>query len=251
MLIAGLPAADLPVVLAAVLVIGILIGSVGIGGLLLAPVLVGVVHMEPRQAISTSMAAFIATGLLAFWMFSRNTARTPVRWTLILATMPGALLGALVLWALPGRIAVLALAAFLIFTGVRLLLGRVADGAGLEKTSTAADLQIGAATGFASALTGTGGPMVLVPLLAWRGAALMTAVALGQVVQLPISAVATVGNYFSGGVELATGAVIGVLLLPGVVVGRKLAETLPLTLMTRGLAGVLVVAGVWLAVRAF
>ncbi len=247
----GLPIGELLATLAVVLVIGALIGSVGIGGLLLAPVLVGIVHMEAREAIATSMAAFIATGALAIWMFSRNRAAVPIRWPLILATMPGALAGSLVLWALPDDIAIVALAAFLILTGLRLPLVALPAGGATETTSLPADLQIGGATGFVSALTGTGGPMVLVPLLAWRGAPLMGAIALGQIVQLPISAMATAGNYVAGGVNIVAGAVIGALLLPGVVVGRMAAERLPLALLTRGLAGILIAAGIWLILRLF
>lgn len=242
----GLTGPEIMAVLGAVFVIGTLIGSVGIGGLLLAPMLVSVVGMDVREAIAVSMASFIATGLAALWLFRRNETAVRKRWVLIAATMPGALLGALALWALPESIAVTVLAVFLIATGIRLLFFRQAAGDGGERTSMLADTQIGAATGFFSAMTGTGGPMVLVPVLAWRGAPLMTAIALGQIIQLPVAGVATLGNQASGGVDLAAGALIGAVLIPGVVAGRRAVEMIPVAVVTRIVAVVLVAAGFWL-----
>lgn len=183
--------------LAVVFVIGVLIGGVGVGGLLLAPMLMSVAGMDARQAIDISMA----TGLVALWLFARGQAAISNRWVLIVATMPGALAGALAFWALFDGLAVAVLALFLVTTGIRLLYSGPASDVSCRPASALVDTQIGTVAGFFSALTGTGGPMVLVPLLVWRGAPLMTAVAVGQLVQLPISGVVTLGNYANGDVD--------------------------------------------------
>ncbi len=238
--------AELVVVLCAVFVIGALIGGVGIGGLLLAPMLVAVVGLGVREAIAISMASFMATGLAALWLFARDHAPTANRRALVIATMPGALAGALALWVVPERMAVAVLAAFLAVTGGRLLIPRRIHRAATQPASRSADIGLGAATGFLSALTGTGGPMVLVPLLTWRGSPLLAAIALGQIVQLPIAGVATLGNYASGGVDFAAAAAIGLVLVPGVVVGRRTMEMVPVEAVTRLVALVLIAAGAWL-----
>jgi uncharacterized membrane protein YfcA len=243
----GLEGAELVAGLAAVFMIGALIGSVGIGGLLLAPMLVRFAGLGVREAIAVSMASFIATGLVALWLFARGRSAFRERWVLVAATMPGALLGALALWALPEAIAVAALAIFLVATGLRLLVARHAPEAAGERISHSTDAQIGAATGFLSAMTGTGGPMVLVPVLAWRGAPLLTAIALGQIIQLPVAGVATIGNYASGSVDLMAATVIGLVLMPGVAAGRWAIEMIPVALVTRVVAVLLVAAGFWLA----
>jgi uncharacterized membrane protein YfcA len=110
-----------------------------------------------------------------------------------------------------------------------------------------ADYAVGAIGGFVSALTGTGGPMVLVPIQIWRGAPLLVAVALGQVVQLPIAATATLGNFMSGGVDFVAAAFIGAMLVPGVIAGNRLAQAVPLGTLTRIVAVLLVAVGVWFA----
>ena len=166
-------------------------------GLLLAPMLMSVAGMDARQAIDISMA----TGLVALWLFARGQAAISNRWVLIVATMLGALAGALAFWALFDGLAVAVLALFLVTTGIRLLYSGPAPDVSCRPASALVDTQIGAVAGFFSALTGTGGPMVLVPLLVWRGAPLMTAVAVGQLVQLPISGVVTLGNYANGDVD--------------------------------------------------
>ena len=74
-----------------------------------------------------------------------------------------------------------------------------------------------------------------------------TAIALGQIIQLPVASVATIGNYASGSVDLMAAAAIGLVLMPGVVAGRWTVEMIPVALVTRIVAVLLVAAGFWLA----
>jgi uncharacterized membrane protein YfcA len=141
--------------------------------------------------------------------------------------MPGSLAGAWALSIIPERAALLVLAATVIIVGVRVLFGRTPHGAGITTVGRVSSVPIGVMTGFASALTGTGGPMVLTPVLVWRGIPLLTAILLGQVVQLPIAATATIGNVLTGGADLVAGAVLGLMMVPGALTGRRLAEALP------------------------
>lgn len=243
----GLHGPELVATLGAGLIVGALIGSVGIGGLLLTPYLVQVAGLDVRDAIAVSMTSFIATGLVALILFARGELAMRHRWPLILATMPGALLGAVTLAAMPERLAGLLLAAFLLATGLRLSIGRTNGLTATRPPSWISDAPVGAMTGFLSALTGTGGPMVLVPTLVWRGTPLLAAIALGQIVQLPVAAMATLGNHASGGVDLALGTLLGLILVPGVVIGRWFAEAMPLGFLTRMVSVVLVAAGLWMA----
>jgi uncharacterized membrane protein YfcA len=163
--------------------------------------------------------------------------------------MPGALAGALVLWAIPDRLAGAVLAVFLVATGVRLALNRGRAASETTGIPRAIELPIGAATGLLSAITGTGGPMVLVPLLAWRGCPLLMAIAVGQLVQLPIASVATIGNTLHGQFDFGLAAIIGLLLAPGVLVGWKAAKAMPVTLITHIVSVVLIATGLWLGWR--
>lgn len=237
--------------LGAAVFIGGLIGSVGIGGVLLVPFLTAVVGLGVRESIAIAMASYIVTGIVAILQ-----ARAAGEWKslktyllLILATLPGGFLGGLAIGAVPEDIALLILAAFLVITSIwALLRHRVKARASATAQS---GWPTGLFTGFASALTGTGGPAVLMPILVWRGVPLLIAIALGQIVQLPIAIAATVGNLTAGPFNVWIGALVALGLVPGVIAGRWGATRMPVLLLERIVAVLLAATGILMAVRAF
>jgi uncharacterized membrane protein YfcA len=134
--------------------------------------------------------------------------------------------------------------------GLRVLLARPAEAHRSAGPRSAASLPLGFTTGFASALTGTGGPMVLTPLLLWRGAPMLAAILMGQLVQLPIALTASAGNLYLAQVDVRTATTIGLLLLPGALLGRRVARALPLTALSRVVGVTLVAAAASFAARA-
>lgn len=236
---------------AAAMVIGSLIGSVGIGGVLLVPWLTGVIGFGVREAVAIAMASYIATGIVAILqaLVTGDWRELGGYWPLVVATLPGAFLGGLAIALIPDATALLVLAIFLVLTGGwSLVRHRYLDTRTAEYE--ASGWITGGVTGFASAITGTGGPAVLIPILLWRGIPVLAAIALGQIVQLPIALAATGGNLASGPFDLGAAAIVGAALTPGVLFGRWVAKRLPIGLLTRILALVLIATGVWLAVRA-
>jgi uncharacterized membrane protein YfcA len=242
---------DLALTAGAALVIGALIGAIGIGGVLLTPWLTHVIGLPVRDAIVISSLAFIGTGLAALVISLRSLrGATSINWSLILATAPGALLGAWALAIIPGQLALALLAALTIAVGTRSLLRQGAARVHQAGSASVPGVTVGGVTGFASALTGTGGPMVLVPIMVWQGAPVRDAILLGQAVQLPIAAMATAGNLYLGGVDVGAGAAIGLMLVPGAFLGHRLAGVLPLVMLTRLVGLTLIAAGVSFAVKA-
>ncbi len=79
--------------LAAAMLIGVLIGAIAIGGVLLPPVLIYVFGMSVREAMATSLATFIFTGLLGAYFFKKSGS-LDLRSGIILS------LGSLLLWRL-------------------------------------------------------------------------------------------------------------------------------------------------------
>ena len=69
-------------------------------------------------------------------------------------------------------------------------------------------------------MSGTGGPLVLLPILLWLHVPVLAAVGLSQVIQLPISAFATAGNILYGAIDATVAAALSVLLMVGGVVRR-------------------------------
>src|SRR6185437_12740943 len=86
---------------------------------------------------------------------------------------------------------------------------------------------IGAFTGFLSSVSGTGGPLVLVPILVAASMPVLTAVGLSQVIQIPIAIAATVGNVLYGTLDLMLAGILAVSLTIGSWYGAKLAHVLP------------------------
>ena len=87
------------------------------------------------------------------------------------------------------------------------------------------------------------------PVLLWRGVPLLAAIALGQVVQLPIALAATVGNVLSGPFSAAAALLVAAGLVPGVVLGRWVAKRAPLGLLSRIVAVLMVATGIFIVAR--
>lgn len=222
------------------LVVGILIGSVGVGGVALPPFLTWFAGFDPHTAAGTSSWAFIFTGIVGTAMYAchPSMAWRLVRW-LALGAVPGALIGAGANRYLPDAYAMAPLALLVTAAGLRQLWSIAEqkrqhhNGVRPQQTSQERTLSVGAmvltglAVGFASALTGTGGPVFLVPALLMLGVPALSAVAVAQVVQLPLVASAVLAYARQGAVDFGTGSLIGVLAGIGVVVGALIAMRLP------------------------
>mgnify|MGYP001290055673 FL=1 len=233
------------------IVVGGLIGAVGVGGVLLVPFLVYVLGMEVHAAIAATMFSYLFSGGVGAMLYARHGS---IRWGmagwLCLAAMPAAFLGALAVSATPGNWLELLIAVLVIFAGVNALRSTGGDGDGGEALGGARLGAIGAITGFGSAMSGTGGPLILVPILLWLEVPVLTAVGLSQAIQVPIAALATIGNFTFGRIDFAIAAVIAVALILGVAAGARLAHKVSHTSLRRFVAWILMLTGVSIAAGA-
>jgi hypothetical protein len=118
-------------------------------------------------------------------------------------------------WMVPGRGLEFLVATLVLLAGAHALReprGGVKAGASIGARRLAL---VGVVTGVGSAMSGTGGPLILVPVLVWMGLPILAAVGLSQVVQLPLATVATLGNLRYGEVDFVLGLGIAVLLMAG------------------------------------
>jgi uncharacterized membrane protein YfcA len=234
---------------AAVLVAGALIGATGIGGVLLVPVLATLAGLPVPQAIAASALAFALPGIAALWWLRGGGAWQP-RWAALLAAaVPAAALGALAVHHVPVRALLAGVAALALFSGWRALRG--GDGAPpATPLSTPALAGLGAAVGLGSGLTGTGGPVLLVPALLLLRQPLPATVALAQAIQLPLALCAGAFHAAAGALDLRLALVLGTVLLAGSLAGRALARRLPVPLLQRLVGGLLLAVGALFAWRA-
>ena len=173
--------------------IGVLIGNVGLGGFLMVPVLVHLQGATVREGLVVAALAFLASGLvsLALWRRRPAFALRPLRGFLV-ACLPGAMLGASVVEATVDDVLAAVIAAAFALAGIAEWCGFPRE-APARAPTLAASTGGGLAAGFGSALTGTSGPMVAMPLLASIGMPLSQRVTVAQIAQIPIALGATLG----------------------------------------------------------
>lgn len=230
--------------------VGALIGMVGVGGVLLPPGLVSLGELTVHEATATSTWAFIFTGLVGTVVYAW---RRIVPWGMLarlaVGVVPAAFLGALVNARLPAPVVLLGLAALTLFVGVQQLRRHGAHEP-REELGTAALVAVGAVVGFGSALTGTGGPVLLVPILLALGTAPLRAVAVSQAVQLPVVVAGSIGYLQTGLVDIGLGTTLGVLAALGVAAGAAVATRIRAEGLRRIVAVACIAAGGFLVVRA-
>ena len=112
-------------------------------------------------------------------------------------------------------------------------------------------IALGLAVGCGSAWSGTGGPVLLLPILLFFHAPTRTAIAMGQSVQLPIAFAATAVNLAAGTLDLKLGLVLGALLALGWGAGFVLMRRMPTELLARILAFGLIAVGLWYGWQTF
>ncbi|NIM28828.1 MAG: TSUP family transporter [Gammaproteobacteria bacterium] len=232
------------------LLVGVLIGCIGIGGVLLVPSLTYVGGMEVHVAIATCMFSYLFSGAVGAVAFAR---RGSIRWSmsgwLCVGAMPGAYLGAVSATAAPAGVLELLIAALAVLSGGHALMRGGDETASPHVLQPLALVAIGAVTGYGSAMSGTGGPLLLVPMLVWLKVPMLTAVGLSQVIQLPIATLASVGNLIHGRIDIIVALGIAGLLMLGVALGARIAHWVPAHVLRRIVAIVLIAVGATIAVR--
>lgn len=205
-------------------IIGVLIGATGIGGVLLVSFLVHGLGYPVQSAVAVALWSYLWSGLLAIALYWRrgSIAARPALW-LCAASVPGAFLGACALGVVPGKVVEALIGGVLLLGGVQTLRPPREHN---DRTPPGPALLVGLGllTGFASALLGAGGAFLLVPLLVALGEPVLLAVGLGQAIQVPISAVATVANLRAGRIDLLSGTILAAALAVGIALGTPLAH---------------------------
>lgn len=231
-------------VAAASLAAGLLIGLTGIGGVLLVPVLTQAAGVPLERAVAASLLGFLVAGIYAAFVHLRRARLEPRPVVVLCVTAAaGAAAGAATLDWLPASAVRLFIAVLCLASGLHALLLKALPS---KRTPSSPILgMLGGLVGYASAISGTGGPVTLIPLLLALRTPAAAAVALGLAAQLPIALSATVVYALEGRIDLRLGATLGVLLVAGTYVGAKLSGRLSGRGLTMAVALTLVGVGLW------
>jgi hypothetical protein len=234
------------------LLTGTLIGTVGVGGILLTPLLVFFIGIELHIAQATSSFSFLFTGLVGTILYAR---RKSIDWHQVLwigiGVIPAALLGAKVNTILSGTVLTVILAALIVFSGYNALRKPGYDANDSPTLNKAVLILIGIGVGFGSALTGTGGPVLLVPTLLLLGFMSLAAVGISQAIQIPIAIMATIGFMLFGQIDFFLGLTLGIVQAVGVVLGGTIAHNLSQNKLRQVVAISLIGVGIFMIGRLF
>jgi uncharacterized protein len=230
--------------------IGIGVGTVGIGGVLLVPILTLALGIAVKQAIAAALLSYLPSGFVAVWLYGR---RGSIPWReaafLCLAALPAAYLGALAARSAPPGLLEAAIGSLLLVGGIYALRPPRHGMAAGRPLSLPLLLALGAITGFLSALTGAGGAFVLLPVLLLLDVPVLKAIGLGQAIAIPIAGLASVANIASGLADPLLAALLAATLALGIAIGTPIAHALPQQRLRRLLGGVVVVAGLAMLLR--
>jgi uncharacterized membrane protein YfcA len=234
-------------VLFVALPVGLFIGTVGIGGVLLPPALTQLGGLDVHSAAGTSSWCFLFTGGVGALVYARQQVMPwQLAGWLALGAAPAAAAGALVNSMIPASALTLILSCVTAGSGIYHLCARAHAAEVRIRLPAAQAIPIGAAVGFGSALTGTGGPVLLVPGLLAFGVAPLTTVAASQLIQLPLVGFAALGYSTTNSVRFGLGTLLGVIASLGVLLGALTARRLQPPHLHRIAAVTLVIVGAFL-----
>lgn len=238
-------------VAAIVLLAGLAVGATSIGGVLVVPALTALAGLPIQEAIAVSNFSFLFIGVAAFWQARRSahfdaTANAGALGFAI-AALFGAALGAASLHWLPTSWMRSVVAVVALGSGVLALTEPLVTEGG--PLTPGRGMAIALLVGCLSAWSGTGGPVLLLPILMLARVPTLRALAMAQAVQLPIALAAATVNLGSGRLDVGLGVLVGVLLLAGWWAGWKLARHISVRLARRLIGLALIGVGILYAAQ--
>ncbi len=222
--------------------IGFLIGLIGIGGVLLTPALVHLFGRDIHEAVSLSLASFVLAGAIAAVRAGSGELRLRTGdWMFLGTIIPGAFIGAVAARWIPGAPLSLIVSACVAFAGLSCLRNQASGGDTILSPGMLAS--VGAATGVLSAISGTGGPLICLPLLLWKGMDVRRALLLAQVAQLPVAGTATLVNGSNGAVDFVAAGILSLAIVAGMLAGVSASRRIETHVLRTSVAWCLVAVG--------
>ncbi|MFM1948547.1 MAG: hypothetical protein RL706_568 [Pseudomonadota bacterium] len=228
---------------------GIAIGATSIGGVIVVPALTALLAMTLPTALAVSSLAFLATGLWALLHEKSNTLSTLLaNAPLMMSALVGAFMGAYGADLVPiqwGRLWVgcLALASG-IYSLLQMKQGDV-NTAHHHWPSKVAQVGIGFFVGAGSSLSGTGGPVLLLPFLSLTQRPIERSIATAQLIQIPIALAASAAHLSANRINWEMSFLVAFFLLSGAVLGKKLSQRYAIRVLKIITSVLLIITGVW------
>ncbi len=231
----------------AVFLAGWLAGAVGIGGVLVVPALAAIERIPAQASIAAASVAFALMGVLALLRFRAEGRELVGDPELLWSAAPGAALGGLLVHVVRAEHLLAAVGLMLIASGLQRAIRPAASPR--PAPSSRVFVLIGFLVGLGSAMTGTGGAVLLIPILLALRQPLEPTIAMSIAIQVPIGAFATAAHVLAGAIDLALAAQLSLFFVGGAVAGRWCADRVPVLLIQRSVTALLLAVGAWILWR--
>ena len=222
------------------LLIGVTLGLLGGGGSILTlPILVYVLHQDPKEAIAGSLFVVGTTALVSAIQHAR-AGNVDYKRGLIFgaASMAGAFAGGQVAGHLPGNVLLGAFAAMMLVTSIAMMRPRREPVAGEKHPLfVGRELAAGAGVGLVAGLVGAGGGFLIVPaLVLFGGLDMRRSIGTSLMVLTLQSFAGFAGHVPHTHVNWTLTAIVTTAAVMGSLVGARLAKRLSVATLRRGFA---------------
>lgn len=233
------------------LLIGVVLGTLGGGGaILMLPMLVYALGLEPRTAIASSLFVVGATSVSGMTIHARaGNVRWKVGATFGVAAMTGAYAGGRLAHLVPSAVLLVGFGVVLIVTAVAMLRKTRAIAAAKERQLGHA-LALGSAVGSMSGLVGAGGGFLVVPALTlFGGLAMREAIGTSLLVIALQSFAGFAGHVSHVAIAWTLVLVLSATSVAGSLVGAKLGRTVSPDGLRKGFAWLVIGMGLFIFAR--
>lgn len=225
------------------LIVGTLIGISGIAGFLLPLIYVSVLNIPLRDSLAISFLSFLIGGIFgtySYWKLGNIDLKFAK--LLSIGSVVGAIVGVRLNMMIPVNIAKLLLYVVVLLSGVSILLRKnnnsqnISDHKEVKITENRIFIiTIGFITATICALTGAGGPILVVPLLTILGMNIKVAVGVAIFNQIIIALPSAIGYFlqsdFSGMMPFISSSLIAH--VAGIIIGSKISNKINVNILKK------------------
>lgn len=235
--------------------VGLIGGLTGVGGFIMAPVMIEFLAIPPHMAMALTQASFILPSALAVVLFSKSgNMNWPLTWSIAL---PGSFLSLVTtLYIKPrvdGEALSILLALCIILAGYQLTRSEKAAAANAVSSKTKFKrrtwIAIGGAVGILSGLTGSGANAIILPIMLTADIDVLGAIGTCQFFTFLVSAAGTYGNAVNIPMDIRQALIMTIGLLAGTWVGVYLAKRVSRERLRSCIALVCILAGAVLLLK--
>jgi uncharacterized membrane protein YfcA len=235
------------------LVVGFLYGLFGVGSAFATPIL-SLLGVPGMAAVVGPLPALLPGSAAGAWSYSR---RGEVDWAVARAALagaaPAAVIGAIASRHVGGPVLLGLSGVVLLFVGLRIVRpghAVAADAAARRRGSTAFVTLAAAGVGFAAGLLANGGGFLLVPLfLLALGLDMHEAAGTSLVVAFALTVPTLITHTLIGDIDWAIAGMFALGLVPGVLLGGRIAHLIPTARLRYAFGVVLIAFAVWFLAR--